>query len=62
MTTNNKTWFDLTFQEKLIKVHRAVLFPEEMDKNKMEFLSMIIQRLIDKTNGKTNDEINSFFE
>lgn len=57
-----KTWFELTFEEKLYKAHRAVLFPETIDKNISEFLSMLIQRLLDKTDGMTNDEIDKFFE
>ena len=55
-----KTWFELTFEEKLLEAHSAVLFPDKMDKNRMEFLSMIVQRLIDKTDGMTNDEIEEF--
>lgn len=57
-----KSWFKLTFEEKLYKVHRGVLFPETIDKNMSEFLSMLIQRLLDKTEGMTNDEIDKFFE
>jgi hypothetical protein len=55
-----KSWLDLTFQEKLFEAHEAVLFSERMDKNRMEFLSMIVQRLIDKTDEMTNDEIEKF--
>jgi len=57
-----KTWFELTFEEKLCKAHRAVLFPETIDKNISEFLSMLIQKLLDKTDGMTDDEIDNFFE
>lgn len=59
---NNENWFDLTFNEKLLKTHEAVLFPELLDKNITDFLSMIIQKLIDKTDGMSNDEINNYFE
>ncbi len=59
---SKKDWWNLTFQEKLFEVHRAVLFPEEIDKNKRDFLTMIIQRLIDKVDGKSNDEIDKLFE
>lgn len=55
-----KTWFELTFEEKLYEVHNSVLFSHKMDKNKMNFLAMIVQRLIDKTNGMSDDEINKF--
>lgn len=56
-----KNWLELTFEEKLYKAHRAILFPETIDKNISEFLSMLIQRLLDKTDGMTADEINKFF-
>jgi hypothetical protein len=55
-----KTWFELTFEEKLHEAHKAVLFSDKMDKNRMDLLSMIVQRLIDKTHGMTNDEIDKF--
>lgn len=58
---SKKDWWNLTFQEKLFEVHHAVLFPEEIDKNKRDFLTMIIQRLIDKVDGKSNDEIDKLF-
>lgn len=57
---NNENWFESSFQDKLLKVHEAVLFPERMDKNKRDFLSMIIQRLIDKTDKMSNDDIDKF--
>lgn len=55
-------WFSLTFQEKLSEVHGMVLFPERRNKNKVDFLTMIIQRLIDKTDKMTDEEIVKFFE
>ncbi len=57
---NNENWFESSFQEQLLVAHRAVLFPEEMNKNKKEFLIMIIQRLIDKTDKMSNDDIDKF--
>lgn len=57
---SEKNWFELSFQDKLFEVHAVVLFPEKRDKNKTEFLSMIIQRLIDKTDGMSDDEIDKF--
>lgn len=53
-------WFDLTFQQKLLEVHKSNLFPEYSDKNRTEFLNMLIERLIDKTDNMTNDEIEKF--
>jgi hypothetical protein len=32
-----------------------------MDKNKRDFLSMLVEKLTDRTDGMTNDEINKFF-
>ncbi len=56
-TLMEKSWFKLTFTEKLLKAHSAVFSPEEMDKNKRDFVIMIIESLIDKTKGMTNNEI-----
>ena len=56
-----KNWFELTFEEKLYEAYSAVLFPEKMDKNKRDFLSMLVEKLTDRTDGMTNDEINKFF-
>jgi hypothetical protein len=53
-------WHELSFQEKLLKSHRAVLFPDEIDKNTQDFVSMIIERLIDKTGNMNNEEIEKF--
>ena len=55
-----KDWFETTFQERLLIVHEGVCFPERMDKNKTEFLLMIIGRLIDKTENMNDDEIEKF--
>lgn len=57
-----KTWFELSFQDKLLVAHRAVLFPDEFDKNSRDFLSMVIARLIDKVDGLSDDEIDNLFE
>lgn len=54
------SWFDLTFKQKLLEVHKSNLFSEYRDKNRTEFLNMIIERLIDKTDNMTNDEIEKF--
>lgn len=60
ISKQNKNWFELTFEEKLIESHQAILFPDRMCKNKMDFLSMIVQRLIDKTDGMSDKEIDNF--
>jgi len=60
MIQENLNWFHLTFEEKLYESHKAILFPDKMDKNRMDFLSMIIQRLIDKTSGMTDDVLDKF--
>ena len=60
--SNKKSWFELSFQEKLIESHGMILFPDRRDKNKMEFLSMVIQHLIERVEGLTDDEINKLFE
>ena len=54
------SWFKLTFHEQLIEVHETICFPERSNKNKMEFLSMIIQRLIDKTENMNDEQIEKF--
>lgn len=60
MTQENSNWFHLTFEEKSYESHKEILFPDKIDKNRMDFLSMIIQRLIYKTSGMTDDELDKF--
>lgn len=56
-----EAWYELDFQEKLLEIHRAILFPENMDKKKQDFIIMVIQRLIDKTENMDNDQIEHLF-
>jgi len=56
------SWWDKTFQEKLFIAHNITLFPENRDKNNIEFLSMTIEKLIDKVDGMNDEEINKLFE
>lgn len=54
----NKGWFELSFEEKLLKAHYAVLFPETIDKNISDFLSMLIQGLL----NIPKEELDEFFK
>lgn len=58
----DKSWFDLSFQEKLLKAHEVSLFPERSNKNTKEFMSMIFEVLYDLLENKTDKEIKEFFK
>jgi len=57
---NNENWFKLSFQEKLLVAHEAVLFPGRMNKNKRDYIVFLIERLIDKTDKMSDDELEKF--
>ena len=57
-----KNFFKLTFQDKLLLAYHVSLFPEDKNKNIEDFIVMILEILIEKTENMTNKEIDKFFE
>jgi len=55
-------WYTLSFEDRLYCAHRVSLFPELSNKHTQEFMSMIFELLIDRTENMSDEEINTFFK
>jgi hypothetical protein len=55
-------WNKLSFQEKLFEAFHYAMYPNQTNKNVIEFTVMIFELLLDKLENKNNKEIEEFFQ